>query len=142
MNIMKTCKSCILIHPHTYSRFKIHNMIYHLEWKCLLFSLFDNLIWKNEKHRYPVWRVVCAYVCLFWCGNSWLCFRNKKNILKRMLSLFIWFNCGSFHSLFNEKRLKKNNHERIELWNIAVKITFTLINLSVQHGMEPLLFLV
>lgn len=55
----------------------------------------------------------------------------KKNILKRLLSLFIWFNRGSFHSLFNEKRLKKNNHERIELWNIAVKITFTLINLSV-----------
>lgn len=50
MNIMKTCKSCILIHPHIYSRFKIHNMIYHLEWKCLLFSLFHNLIWKKMKN--------------------------------------------------------------------------------------------
>lgn len=130
MNIMKTCKSCILIHPHTYSRFKIHNMIYHLEWKCLLFSLFDNLIWKNEKHRYPVWRVVCAYLCLFWCGNSWLCFRNKKISLKDCCHCLFDSTVALF-TLFNEKRLKKNNHERIELWNIAVKITFTLINLSV-----------
>lgn len=130
MNIMKTCKSCIFIHPHIYSRFKIHNMIYHLEWKCLLFSLFDNLIWKNEKHRYPVWRVVCAYLCLFWCGNSWLCFRNKKISLKDRCHCLFDSTVALF-TLFNEKRLKKNNHERIELWNIAVKITFTLINLSV-----------
>lgn len=55
----------------------------------------------------------------------------KKNIFKRLLLLFIWFNCGFFYFLFNEKRLKKNNYERIELWNIVVKIIFILINFFV-----------
>lgn len=131
MNIMKICKFCILIYLYIYSRFKIYNMIYYFEWKCFLFFLFDNLIWKNEKYCYFVWRVVCVYLCLFWCGNLWLCFRNKKNIFKRLLLLFIWFNCGFFYFLFNEKRLKKNNYERIELWNIVVKIIFILINFFV-----------
>lgn len=48
MNIMKICKFCILIYLYIYSRFKIYNMIYYFEWKCFLFFLFDNLIWKMK----------------------------------------------------------------------------------------------
>lgn len=81
MNIMKICKFCILINLYIYSRFKIYNMIYYFEWKCFLFFLFDNLIWKKMKNIVILFGelFVCICVC-FDVVNYGYVLGIKKNI--------------------------------------------------------------